>query len=306
MVDKSKINPVKPDSSSIRHPYLSLPEGWLFLKSKGFGSFITQVEFKSPDGEIVIWDSRYHRKHHSNLERSPGTTWWAPGSAGWWIGILFVIGSTLFALGSIQIYINLVGTTIDGITYFIGSIFFTSAAYLQYLETANAPRGISDSIDERLFFLTWEPKRIDWWATAIQFIGTLFFNITTFNALYSIHSIKLINLLVWSPDVYGSICFLLSSLLAWWEVSHAFWSWKIGDISWWIAALNLIGSVAFGLSAYGAYLLPSTNLPINGILVNLGTLIGAICFFIGGLLLLPERTAVKKNYNFFNLRSNYF
>ena len=32
-------------------------------------------------------------------------------------------------------------------------------------------------------FLAWEPHRIDWWATAVQLVGTLFFNISTFAAL---------------------------------------------------------------------------------------------------------------------------
>jgi hypothetical protein len=35
---------------------------------------------------------------------------------------------------------------------------------------------------------------------------------------------------------------------------------------------------------------PTTGLPINVALVNLGTFVGALCFFIGAVLLLPERT----------------
>ena len=290
MDKKSNNNERKSHLWGIKSPYLIIPQGWSCLKSKGIGPFVTKAELKSPEGKIIIWDSRYHRKHHSNLEITPGSTWWAPGSAGWWIGILFAIGSFLFALGSIPIYFNSVGTSLDAITFFTGSIFFTSAAYLQYLESVNAPNRVSDSIKEKLYFIKWQPNRIDWWATGIQLIGTLFFNISTFNALRSNSNVNLMNHLVWSPDVYGSICFLIASLLAWWEVSHALWSWKLGNISWWIAALNLIGSVAFGFSAIGAYILPATGLPKNEILVNLGTFIGAICFLIGGLLLLPERT----------------
>jgi len=294
MDNKSKKNAIEPNLLGVKCPKLILPKDWTCVKSKSIGPFVTKAELKSPKGKIIIWDSRYHRKHHSNIEKNPGSTWWAPQSAGWWIGILFAIGSSLFALGSIPIYFHSVGTTLDGITFFIGSIFFTSAGYLQYLESVNAPRGISDSINEKLYFLTWEPKRIDWWATGIQLIGTLFFNISTFNALRSSLNITQINLLVWSPDIYGSICFLIASLLAWWELSHAFWSWKIDNISWWVAALNLIGSIAFGISAIGAYVLPATGIPKNEIIVNLGTFIGAICFLIGGLLLLPERTKQKK------------
>ena len=296
MIDKSKktalMSNLQDIKRNIKHPYLNLPSNWSYLKSKGIGPFISCAEFYNPKGEIVLWESRYHRKHHSNLDKSQGSTWWAPGSAGWWIGILFGIGSSLFALGSIPFYFNFVGTAFDSITFFTGSIFFTSAAYLQYIESTNAPRSI-DSIKEKLHFLTFEPKRIDWWATAVQFIGTIFFNISTFNAIQSGLNTNQMNHLVWSPDAYGSICFLIASLLAWWEVSHALWSWKIKKISWWISILNLIGSVAFGISAIGAYVLPSTGLPQNIVIVNLGTFIGAICFFIGGILLLPERTKEK-------------
>jgi len=35
---------------------------------------------------------------------------------------LFIIGSALFALGSVPAYVNAVGTTADSVTYFVGSI----------------------------------------------------------------------------------------------------------------------------------------------------------------------------------------
>jgi len=79
------------------------------------------------------------------------------------------------------------------------------------------------------------------------------------------------------------------------EISHAFWSWNPRKFSWWIAIFNIIGSLAFGISAAAAYIVPATGLPKNEILVNLGTFIGAICFLIGGLLLLPERTKEKND-----------
>jgi hypothetical protein len=42
--------------------------------------------------------------------------------------ILFVIGSACFALGAVPGYEAAVGTTADGITFFVGSLFFTAAA----------------------------------------------------------------------------------------------------------------------------------------------------------------------------------
>ena len=64
----------------------------------------------------------------------------------------------------------------------------------------------------------------------------------------------------------------------------------IRDRSWRITALNLVGSVAFGVSAVASFVVPTTGLPRNIMLVNLGTFVGALCFFAGAVLLLPERT----------------
>ena len=53
----------------------------------------------------------------------------------------------------------------------------------------------------------------------------------------------------------------------------------------------MVGSIAFGVSAVAAYVVPSDGELRNVALANLGTFVGAICFLVGGLLLLPERTA---------------
>jgi hypothetical protein len=50
------------------------------------------------------------------------------------IAWLFIIGSTLFALGSVPAYVNAVGASADGVTYFVGSIFFTAASFSQLLQ----------------------------------------------------------------------------------------------------------------------------------------------------------------------------
>jgi hypothetical protein len=89
----------------------------------------------------------------------------------------------------------------------------------------------------------------------------------------------------------GSICFLVASGLAWFEVSHGWWSWRIHSISWRIAALNLAGSIAFGVSAVASKVVTTTGEPRNTMLVNLGTAVGGVCFLVGAILLLPERTA---------------
>jgi hypothetical protein len=51
-----------------------------------------------------------------------------------------------------------------------------------------------------------------------------------------------------------------------------------------------VGSIAFGVSAVAGYISPVTGQLRNAERANLGTLVGAVCFLIGALLLLPERT----------------
>ena len=54
---------------------------------------------------------------------------------------------------------------------------------------------------------------------------------------------------------------------------------------WRIGIINLLGSIAFGVSAVAAYVLPSGSV-WDAELANLGTFVGAVCFLIGAVLLL--------------------
>ena len=267
---------------------VNLPEDWSCLNVKGPGPFATEATLKTPEGKAVSWDSRHHRKHHFQLDKSKGSTWWAPGAIGWWIGILFSIGAICFAVAAIHSYLTAFGDTYNGLTFFTGSIFFTSAAFLQYLEAINTPANPMNK-KEKFRFFAWKPRHIGWWAVVVQFIGTLFFNLNTFNALSVDLSTNQLTNLVWIPDAYGSICFLIASLLAWMEVSHSLWSWHPLSFSWNISGLNMLGSIFFGISAVGAFVIPDTGLPLNVFLVNMGTFAGAVCFLIAAILLLPER-----------------
>jgi hypothetical protein len=270
---------------------LETPEGWARVETGGPRPFVTRARFRRPDGSVVGWESRLERKQHSLLDTGRGSTWWAPGAIGWWIGMLFAIGSVCFALGAAPGYVEAIGDAADAVTFFAGSLFFTSAGLLQYLEVANAPRRPPGAPrTERRRLLTWEPHRIEWWAVLVQLVGTLFFNASTFHAMEQSLSAAQVNQLVWRPDALGSICFLVASGLAWFEAGHAWWSWSPENLSWRITALNLLGSIAFGLSAVASKVVPSSDQVRSVALMNLGTFVGAICFLIGAVLLLPERT----------------
>jgi hypothetical protein len=250
------------------------------------GPFVTFAEHVRPDGVVARWESRRHRKH---LRAAPaGSTWWAPASRGWWIAVLFAVGSLLFALGAVPGYTSTVGARWDALTFFIGSLFFTAAGFLAYREAVDAGPQAPGSARRRFF--VFQPRRIDWWATAVQLAGTVYFNISTGNATRVDLTAQAANQHVWRPDAVGSICFLVASLLAWLEVCHGWLAWRPGSWSWWITLANLIGSIAFGVSAVAGYINPATGQLHNAERSNLGTFAGALCFLVGALLLLPERT----------------
>jgi hypothetical protein len=59
-------------------------------------------------------------------------------------------------------------------------------------------------------------------------------------------------------------------------------------LGWRIAALNLLGSIFFGISAVAGWVQPSTGDLLDAALDTSGTFWGAICFLIGAALMLPE------------------
>jgi len=218
---------------------------------------------------------------------------WSPHDLQWRIAVLFMVGSTLFALGSFPPYGRLVAPAVVGATFFAGSVFFTSAAYSQYFQVINGRDG--GGSEERNRFWVWRPRGKLWWATAVQFLGTLFFNINTLRAWVGNVDVGDVNRLVWAPDFFGSIAFLVASHFAWLDACGRVWCVDREDRDWWVAVLNYLGSIFFMLAAIGAYTLPTTGDIVNITWVNAGTFLGAVCFFLGAYLLLdPARESVTE------------
>ena len=271
------------------HPLVRVPETWVLEEQRTIGPFVTRERYRLPDGSHRTWNSRRHRKtglaeeHRSRLAHP----WWRPRMLGWWIATLFMIGSALFALGSFPPYTSATDPSVVAITYFAGSLFFTSAGYLQFVQAINAPTTESGP-PERFRLLAWQPHRIDWWSASVQTFGTLLFNRSTFNAMDAALSTSQTERLVWAPDMFGSIAFMVASSLAWLEVCHDWWAWEPRDTSWRIVALNLMGSITFQISAVAAFIRPATGELVNVPIANLGTFVGAVCFFVGASLLIPE------------------
>jgi len=102
------------------------------------------------------------------------------------------------------------------------------------------------------------------------------------------------NRLVWAPDFFGSIAFLVASHLAWLAVCHRLWCVRRDDADWWGALLNYIGSIFFMASAFASFTLETTDEAINITVVNVGTFLGSACFFIGAYLLLPPAATSRR------------
>ncbi len=101
---------------------------------------------------------------------------------------------------------------------------------------------------------------------------------------------------VWRPDIFGSVLFLVASAFAISALGVGFWGLRLRALPWWIAWLNMLGSVAFMASAVASFVLPSTDTLIDLPLANAGTLLGAVCFLVGAALMLPAwRASVRSS-----------
>lgn len=279
---------------AVKRGYIHFPSNWEHVESQGFAGFVTRVVHRTPDGALDVRTSRRNRKRFGSqrTEKNPTKYFlWKPRSLNWRISILFMIGSSFFILGSILVLANFQNVTLNNLIFFIGSIFFTSAGYSQFYQSINAPLSIQGPeepfLAQRRRFFAWQPNRIDYWVTFSQFLGTLAFNMSTFAAILTIHWLGY-DLLVWRPDYIGSILFLVSGVTAVLELCHRFWCWNPSQIDWWIVMINLLGCIAFMISAIAAFVRPEPNFENLAYWATVFTLIGALCFFIGAYLMLPE------------------
>ena len=276
--------------------YVDLPDGWTRVSASGPGPFVTNEVLRAPDGSEHRWESRRHRKRSRAPQRDATaqsvSVWWRPHRRDWWMAALFVIGALCFTIGGIASQWAATPRPWIGVDFFVGSLFFTSAAYLQFSEAVNVERGLGPRRHGvRWRPVSWEPKRIDWLATLVQLIGTVLFNISTFAALNHALTTHQSNVRVWAPDAFGSIAFLVSSELAFAEVCHRWFCFRNRTLDWKIVALNLLGSIAFGASAIAALLEPASGEPVSARIANAGTSLGGLCFLVGALLLMPEAAA---------------
>lgn len=189
----------------------------------------------------------------------------------------FMIGAGLFALGSAPGFAAWAGASVSNVAYFIGAWFFTGAALIQLVRSGPVTTSVPYGTGVML--------RAEWLAGATQFFGTLLFNVSTTSALEAktIHDQQQ---LVWNPDAGGSVAFLISGVLvlvAFTRANGRVWAPRSTD--WWSGVINMVGCIAFGVSAVGSFVSRSGN-TVDAVLANVGTFIGALCFFVASFIVL--------------------
>jgi peptidoglycan/LPS O-acetylase OafA/YrhL len=101
------------------------------------------------------------------------------------------------------------------------------------------------------------------------------------------------NRLVWRPDAFGSICFLISGAIAYRASARRGWLPARGQACWWEPSINLLGCIFFGISAVAGYLVPSTGDLLSLAAANWNTALGAACFLTCAVATLLTGRTVK-------------
>jgi hypothetical protein len=195
-----------------------------------------------------------------------------------WMALCFALGSSCFLIGPFPGYASLVGDAADAVTFFVGSILFTAGGLLQSW-LAYPHRDASGA------------GPAAWRAAAIQSAGTLFFNVTTYQAMHTALTSSEYDRLVWRPDALGSVCFLISGVIAYRAAPRHGWRPVRGGAGWWEPAVNLLGCIFFAISAVAGYVVPASGSVIDLAAANWNTSLGAACFLACALAtLLTGRT----------------
>ena len=289
---------------TVKRGHLEFPDTWTYVGSSGIGPFVTRIEHQVEDGSTVIWSSRRHRKGFGPeivtaagqpvAKGRPSLFIWAPDQLNWWIALLFMIGASGFILGSLLFLGGYDNTFVNSAVFFVGSLFFTSAGYSQYYQSINADTVVGRGPQAHVRkWLAWQPRRIDFWVTFSQFLGTIMFNFNTFDAFLNLGWLGQ-DLAIWVPDVVGSILFQISGTLAVVELCHRWWCRRSRSLPWWSTMINFVGCVAFSISALMSFVRPDPLYDNLAVYATIFILIGAVCFFVGAYLMWPEMSIESK------------
>jgi len=194
----------------------------------------------------------------------------------------FLIGGSLFALGAALAQAG-VSTTACASVYLVGGVFFSTGGYSSVLQVVNEPSD-PDGDPPRWRWWSREPRRLQWLSAVVLFAGTLVFAINLVDSFIAELSPAAEDRLVWSPDMVGCALFLVSGHLAMVQLSGSrLPCWRPRELGWRIVAVNQLGSVLFMVSAVASLVRADGDMIAIGI-ANWGTLTGALCFAVAGVM----------------------
>ncbi len=151
---------------------------------------------------------------------------------------------------------------------------------MQVVNEPDKPGGVAPA---RWRWWSREPRRLAWLSAAVLFAGTIVFAINLVDSFIEGLSAAEEDRLVWSPDIVGCALFLISGHLALAGIGG--WRfWRRRDLGWWIVAVNQIGSILFMVSAVASFVRPSTGDALAVGVANWGTISGALCFAVAGVM----------------------
>ncbi len=261
------------------------------------GAFITARSYDLA-GRHIVWLARAQRKGLDRVARALeglAVPFWQTYVFNWVMGATFALGSLMFVLGSgLSLWPQAIGVSSATINqvFFLGSLPFTVAAYMQLFQAANAGWFTVDPKAQRpatrIAWVSWRPREAGWLSSLTQLLGTLAFNVNTFDAMRTGGTWIRQDLAIWMPDMVGSALFLIAAYLAFIEAGHAYWSWRPRSLDWQIVSINLLGCVAFMVSAVLAYVPRGPEAAWIPVDANALLLVGAACFLVASLLTMRE------------------
>ncbi len=318
-------------------PHVAFPSDWTPVATHRVGPFVTRVIHRLPGGALHVWSSRRHRKGRGGVFHEPDDplaksdelhvdavhehtrsrsrrvpAWgWRPELLSWWIGVIFILGSICFVIGTVPPAFPVVLDWLGlkpynyGLIDFIGSVWFTVGSYMLLLEALNADfdatlqckayeieRHLQGRAPERpirrMRWFGWEPARIDFVLAAVQLTGAIIFNINCGMGLAKGLDWVALDLLVWTPSTIASCCFVIASYLGLLETAHRPWAWLWWDVSWVSAFFSLLGSFGFLTSSVVGYFGQGPILLPQWLGNFFALMMGSWFFLYSTYLLVPE------------------
>jgi hypothetical protein len=209
---------------------------------------------------------------------------WAPRDPGWWIAITFILGSVLFCVGAILPFTSGLSTAVTNVVYLVGSSLYLVGALIQFIQGRRMKINHRDDASAMRHLANKNSR-----AAGIQAIGALLFQTSMTGALIRSLSIAEQERIIWVPDLFGALCFLVASSMFFtlrYPIQHRQGNGRSARE---LAMMNIIGSAFFVISALGAYIVPLTDQSIYPQIANLGTFAGAVLFLLSSIPGLPAK-----------------